>query len=246
MKKFLIALTALFAAISANAQSENLKNMMNTENLTLAVEWDKTFPQSDKVDHSKVTFVNRYGITLAADLYKPRNATGRLAAIAVSGPFGAVKPCAADEAERSSGRVAHGKRHTGSLIATSLQFEVEEHHKLLRLRIIKHLGTLHDAATFNIVPRLFAHRQGKALVLPHLEVFRRIDPYPRLGSETTVGAVLPIPIICVPILNDVTTMRIDVVALSVHPELTIHMSLRLCVCRDKQRHAAQHKALHRL
>ena len=54
-------------------------------------EWDKTFPQSDKVDHSKVTFVNRYGITLAADLYKPKYAAGKLPAIAVCGPFGAVK-----------------------------------------------------------------------------------------------------------------------------------------------------------
>ena len=53
--------------------------------------WDKTFPQSDKVTHQKVTFQNRYGITLAADLYRPRQATGKMAAIAVSGPFGAVK-----------------------------------------------------------------------------------------------------------------------------------------------------------
>lgn len=65
------------------------------ENLELTQEWDKTFPQSDKVDHSKVTFHNRYGITLAADLYKPKGANGRLAAIAVCGPFGAVKEQAA-------------------------------------------------------------------------------------------------------------------------------------------------------
>ena len=59
--------------------------------LDFTPEWDKTFPQSDKVEHSKVTFHNRYGITLAADLYKPKNAEGKLAAIAVCGPFGAVK-----------------------------------------------------------------------------------------------------------------------------------------------------------
>lgn len=64
---------------------------MKKENLTLTNEWDKTFPKSDKVDHYKVTFVNRYGITLAADLYIPKNAKGKLPAIAVSGPFGAVK-----------------------------------------------------------------------------------------------------------------------------------------------------------
>ena len=55
------------------------------QNLQLTQEWDKIFPQSDKVDHSKVTFHNRYGITLAADLYMPKNASGKLAAIAVSG-----------------------------------------------------------------------------------------------------------------------------------------------------------------
>ncbi len=61
------------------------------EELNLILEWDKTFPQSDKVNHSKVTFHNRYGITLAADMYTPKNISGKLAAIAVCGPFGAVK-----------------------------------------------------------------------------------------------------------------------------------------------------------
>ena len=65
--------------------------MMKIENLTLTQEWDKTFPKSEKVDHCKVSFVNRYGITLAADMYVPKNAEGRLPAVAVCGPFGAVK-----------------------------------------------------------------------------------------------------------------------------------------------------------
>lgn len=64
---------------------------MKNEELTLTQEWDKTFPKSDKVDHKKVTFHNRYGITLAADMYIPKNASGKLSAIAVCGPFGAVK-----------------------------------------------------------------------------------------------------------------------------------------------------------
>ena len=64
---------------------------MKPEELTLTQEWDKTFPKSKQVHHSKVTFINRYGITLAADLFIPQNATGKLPAIAVSGPFGAVK-----------------------------------------------------------------------------------------------------------------------------------------------------------
>ena len=69
------------------------------EKLNLTQEWDKTFPKSEKVNHRKVTFHNRYGITLAGDLYEPKNAEGRLPAIAISGPFGAVK-------EQSSGLYA--------------------------------------------------------------------------------------------------------------------------------------------
>lgn len=61
------------------------------EQLNLTSEWDKVFPRSGKVDHSKVTFRNRYGLTLAADMYIPKNAAGRLPAVAVCGPFGAVK-----------------------------------------------------------------------------------------------------------------------------------------------------------
>lgn len=76
--------------------------------LNLTREWDKVFPQSDKVNHSKVTFHNRYGITLAADLYVPKNTEGRLPAIAVSGPFGAVK-------EQSSGLYAQALAEMGFL-----------------------------------------------------------------------------------------------------------------------------------
>ncbi len=64
---------------------------MKKENLNLTYEWDKTFPKSEDVEHEKATFVNRYGITLAADVYMPKNRNGKLPAIAVCGPFGAVK-----------------------------------------------------------------------------------------------------------------------------------------------------------
>ncbi|MDY5241257.1 MAG: alpha/beta hydrolase [Alistipes senegalensis] len=80
--------------------------MKQKPNLTR--EWDKVFPQSDRVNHSKVTFRNRYGITLAADLYIPRNASGKLPAIAVSGPFGAVK-------EQASGLYAQTLAERGFL-----------------------------------------------------------------------------------------------------------------------------------
>ncbi len=78
------------------------------EKLTLTQAWDKTFPKSEKVAHRKVTFHNRYGITLAADLYKPKNAKGKLSAIAVCGPFGAVK-------EQSSGLYAQTMAERGYL-----------------------------------------------------------------------------------------------------------------------------------
>lgn len=65
--------------------------MKNTEELNLTKDWDKIFPLSENVNHKKVTFVNRYGITLAADLYIPKQFEGKLPAIAVSGPYGAVK-----------------------------------------------------------------------------------------------------------------------------------------------------------
>ena len=78
------------------------------EELKLTQQWDKVFPKSDKVDHRKITFHNRYGITLAADLYVPKNAEGKLPAIAVSGPFGAVK-------EQSSGLYAQTMAEFGFL-----------------------------------------------------------------------------------------------------------------------------------
>lgn len=79
-----------------------------TQELSLTQEWDKVFPKSDKVNHKKVTFVNRYGITLAADMFIPKNDSGKLSAIAVSGPFGAVK-------EQSSGLYAQQLAERGYL-----------------------------------------------------------------------------------------------------------------------------------
>ena len=82
--------------------------MMKTEKLELVQEWDKVFPRDERVDHCKVTFINRYGITLAADLYRPKGAEGKLPAIAVSGPFGACK-------EQSSGLYAQEMAARGFL-----------------------------------------------------------------------------------------------------------------------------------
>lgn len=75
---------------TVNARQEG-PNKIVKENLKLTQEWDKTFKKSDKVNHQKVTFVNRYGITLAADMYTPKDAKGKLPALAVAGPFGGVK-----------------------------------------------------------------------------------------------------------------------------------------------------------
>lgn len=81
---------------------------MEEEKLVLEKSWDKVFPKSDKVNHKKVTFHNRYGITLAADLYEPKDYSGKIPAIAVSGPFGAVK-------EQSSGLYAQVLAERGYL-----------------------------------------------------------------------------------------------------------------------------------
>lgn len=113
------ALLCLLASqTDIHAAASPKENRNNMEKLTLTKEWDKTFPKSDKVDHSKVTFVNRYGITLAADMYKPKGAAGKLPAIAVCGPFGAVKEQAAglyaqEMAERGFLTIAFDPSFTG-------------------------------------------------------------------------------------------------------------------------------------
>lgn len=84
------------------------EKMLKTKELNLVSEWDKTFPKSGKTGHKKVTFINRYGITLAADMYIPKNAAGKLPAIAVCGPFGAVK-------EQCSGLYAQAMAERGYL-----------------------------------------------------------------------------------------------------------------------------------
>ena len=88
------------AATPAHAQPQTQPAVKLTE------KWDKVFPQSDEVQHKKITFQNRYGITLAGDLYQPKNTSGKLAALAVSGPFGAVK-------EQSSGLYAQTMAERG-------------------------------------------------------------------------------------------------------------------------------------
>ena len=122
-KKSLLMLASLFAGTmmfsavgmaqpadgnSMTSAERSSDRRIQHEKLSLTREWDKVFPKSDKVNHSKVTFVNRYGITLAADMYVPKDAKGKLPAIAVSGPFGAVK-------EQSSGLYAQEMAERGFL-----------------------------------------------------------------------------------------------------------------------------------
>lgn len=101
-RRTLLKMTGLGIAVASVLSAITLATPVNAEpsaQLQLVSEWDKTFAKSDKVDHRKVTFKNRYGITLAADLYVPKNSSGKQAAIVVGGPFGAVK-------EQSSGLYA--------------------------------------------------------------------------------------------------------------------------------------------
>lgn len=119
LRKFLIAVLSVgvigtmsntvdaATKIPADAKAESASTIQ-IEKLKLEKNWDKVFPQSNKVNHQKVTFVNRYGITLAADMYTPKNYSGKLPALAVCGPFGAVK-------EQSSGLYAQEMAERGFL-----------------------------------------------------------------------------------------------------------------------------------
>ena len=101
MKKIIFTVILVIGVLASCNQKES-NNQNNEEmktTLTLTQEWDKVFPLSDKVNHRKVTFETQYGLTLAADLYTPKDGQGKMAAIAVSGPFGASK-------EQSSGLYA--------------------------------------------------------------------------------------------------------------------------------------------
>ena len=108
MKINVVSIFIVLLALTSCVNNSTSKRNKNMDTLNLTQKWDKTFPKSDKVEHTKVTFHNRYGIALAADLYKPQNAQGRLAAIAVSGPYGTVK-------EQVSGRYAQTLAEYGFL-----------------------------------------------------------------------------------------------------------------------------------
>ena len=104
MKRLVLHIYIMFMALTAMACPSN--------EVKLVQDWDKTFPKSEKVNHERVTFKTQYGFTLAADLYIPKNAEGKLPAIAVSGPFGAVK-------EQSSGLYAQTMAERGTIAQNS-------------------------------------------------------------------------------------------------------------------------------
>ena len=99
---------AVSAMVTVACNGNAVKSNDDMETLELTTEWDKVFPQSDRVEHGKITFRNRFGVTLAADLYIPKNVSGRLPAIAMSGPYGAVK-------EQASGLYAQTLAERGFL-----------------------------------------------------------------------------------------------------------------------------------
>lgn len=102
------ALAAVCSALGLTGCIGNNEKDNDMDTLNLTAEWDKVFPQSEKTEHTKITFRNRYGITLAADMYMPKGASGKLPAIAVCGPFGAVK-------EQASGLYAQALAERGFL-----------------------------------------------------------------------------------------------------------------------------------
>ena len=99
MKRGLLVMLAVGVLTACNNSNKQTTDKDMKQTLELTQEWDKVFPLSDKVNHEKVTFETQYGLTLAADLYTPKDVEGKVAAIAVSGPFGAIK-------EQSSGLYA--------------------------------------------------------------------------------------------------------------------------------------------
>lgn len=107
-KKFYLSIMSslVLASITLSSQAEPLPQEFSMQNVTVTEQWDKTFKLSDKVVHQKVQFHNRYGITLVGDLYIPKNKDGKLSALAISGPFGAVK-------EQSSGLYAQNLAERG-------------------------------------------------------------------------------------------------------------------------------------
>ena len=102
------ALAAVCSALGLTGCIGNNEKDNDMDTLNLTAEWDKVFPQSEKTEHTKITFRNRYGITLAADMYMPKGASGKLPAIAICGPFGAVK-------EQASGLYAQALAERGFL-----------------------------------------------------------------------------------------------------------------------------------
>ena len=143
-KIFCVAFSACFCcagSLLAEDNNPHTDKMMN-EKLNLTQEWDKVFPKSDKVTHRKVSFRNRYGIMLAADLYMPRNVNEKLPAIAVSGPFGAVKEQASGL--YSSERTAHSY---GSEFAFNILWFVEVGSKCDAVTVLKrHLAVVYLVA----------------------------------------------------------------------------------------------------
>ena len=103
MRTIITVLALLMIIMAAGAQNTN-----EMTQLKMTQEWDKVFAKSEKVEHEKVSFHNHFGLELAADVYKPKHAQGRLAAVAVCGPFGAVK-------EQSSGLYAQALAERGFL-----------------------------------------------------------------------------------------------------------------------------------
>ena len=165
MKKSLRELcTAIAICFCATGNLFATDNQINTDhtmdkNLNLIKEWDKVFPQSDKVSHSKVTFRNRYGITLAADMYKPKHADGKLPAIAISGPFGAVKEqssglYAQKLAERGFLTIAFDPSYTGESGGEPWRTSISFRHVMMWMRNISVSSVSADGEAWLLMRRL--------------------------------------------------------------------------------------------
>ena len=136
-------------------------------------------------------------------------------------PLASIDACAAYEMEWACRRAALGKSHTCSLVAAPLEFKMEKHDELLRLGIVYHLRTFHYATALNVVTVVAAYGERYAFVLPMAHVGRRVNADASFSGESSIGAVLAIPVIRIAILDDVASMGIDMFAIHIIPELSV-------------------------
>lgn len=175
----ILAGTMLFAgsAAAADKAPSGTASSKDGKAMELVQEWDKVFPRSDKVEHRKVTFRTRYGTVLAGDLYVPRDAKGKLAALAVSGPFGAVK-------EQASGLYAQTMAERGFL---TLAFDPSYTGEIRSAVLLVHGEKAHSRYFSEDAFKKLSGNNKELMIVPrasHTDLYDRVDiiPFDRIEA----------------------------------------------------------------